>query len=162
MDDNENKKLILFYSYGGNTRGIANKIKEKLDADIVEIETAFPYTGDYNSVVEQGHREINSHFKPEIKPLGIDLKDYDTIILGTPTWWYTMAPAMLTFLSENDLSRKKIIPFETNGGWIGHTFKDIRSLCPNSEFGREMDITFQGNRMETPTKKLDEWIDSIK
>lgn len=73
-----------------------------------------------------------------------------------------MAPAMLTFLSENDLSRKKIIPFETNGGWIGHTFKDIRSLCPNSEFGREMDITFQGNRMETPTKKLDEWIDSIK
>lgn len=155
------KKLIVYYSYGGNTRSIAEEIKEKTGADIAEIETAFSYTGDYNSVVEQGRKEVNSGFKPEIKPLGADLDKYDTIILGTPVWWYTMAPAVLTFLSENSLDGKKIIPFATNGGWIGHTFKDIRKLCPKSEFGKEMDIIFDGGRMRTPMKCVEEWIDSI-
>ena len=45
------KKLIVYFSYTGNTRMIANKIKEKLDCDILEIETVVTYSKDYDSVV---------------------------------------------------------------------------------------------------------------
>lgn len=33
---------IIYYSLGGNTRSIANMIKDKISADIFEIETKTP------------------------------------------------------------------------------------------------------------------------
>ena len=49
-------------------------------------------------------------------------------------WWYTIAPVIRTFLKQNDLSGKTIKPFATNAGWLGQTFKEIKKLCPNSNF----------------------------
>lgn len=83
------KLLILFYSYGGNTRQIAKLVQQETGGDLCEIEIATPYTGSYNDVVEQGQREVNSGFTPKLKPVSADLKNYDTVILGTPVWWYT-------------------------------------------------------------------------
>ena len=65
--------------------------------DLAEIETVKPYSEDYNSVVDQGQREVNRRYMPEIKPLEVDIQAYDRIILGSPVWWYTFAPAMKTF-----------------------------------------------------------------
>lgn len=42
---------------------------------------------------------------PEIKDVAIDLNQYGEIIIGTPVWWYTLAPVIRTFLSKNDLSK---------------------------------------------------------
>ena len=42
------KTAIIYYSYGNNTRSIAQKIKENIDADLYEIEPEIPYTKDYN------------------------------------------------------------------------------------------------------------------
>jgi len=42
------KIAIIYYSLGGNTRRIANMIKDKISAVIFEIETKTPYTGTYN------------------------------------------------------------------------------------------------------------------
>ena len=123
------KAIILYYSYLGNTKKIAEMIQGKIGGDIARIETVVPYGKDYNQVVSQGEDEINRGFMPEIKPLDIRLENYDTVILGTPVWWYTFAPAIKTFLAQNNLSGKKIYPFATNGGWIGHTFKDIENAC---------------------------------
>lgn len=53
---------------------------------------------------------------PQINPISVNLADYDVIAIGTPTWWYTMAPAVLTFLTTNDFTGKTVIPFMTNGG----------------------------------------------
>ena len=74
-------------------------------------------------------------FKPKIRPLTVNPADYDVIVLGTPVWWYTFAPAVKTFLESNDFSQKTIFPFATNGGRIGHTFKDIATSCKAEEKG---------------------------
>ena len=63
------KLLILFYSYGGNTRQIAKLVQQETGGDLCEIEIATPYTGSYNDVVEQGQREVNSGFTPKLKPV---------------------------------------------------------------------------------------------
>lgn len=49
-------KLIVYFSYTGNTKSIANRIKEKLNCDSLEIKTVVPYSDDYDAVVngEQG------------------------------------------------------------------------------------------------------------
>ena len=66
-------------------------------------------------MVSQGQREVDEGFQPEIKPLSVNVADYDVVAIGTPTWWYTMAPAVLTFLNANDWSQKTVIPFMTHG-----------------------------------------------
>ena len=58
------KTLILYYSYGGNTRRVAQMIQKEVGGDLAEIQTVQPYTGDYNAVVDQGQREIDSGFCP--------------------------------------------------------------------------------------------------
>ena len=54
------KKVIVYYSYRGNTKSIAEMIQKSTGADIARIETVVPYDGDYNSVVNQGQDEVNS------------------------------------------------------------------------------------------------------
>ena len=76
------KKVIVYYSYRGNTKSIAEMIQKSTGADIARIETVVPYDGDYNSVVNQGQNEVNSGYCPKIKPLNIDLSKYDEVILG--------------------------------------------------------------------------------
>lgn len=156
------KTLIAFYSYTGNTRKLASQIHTTIGGDIVEIETVEPYEGDHNSVVNQGQDEVNRGYKPAIRPLSVQLDKYDTIVLGTPVWWYTVAPSVLTFLTENNFVGKKIIPFATNGGWIGHTFKDIKELCPDSEVKNEINIKYSGDRLSTSMKEIEKWMDDIK
>lgn len=85
---------------------------------------------------------MNRGYCPEIKPLNIDLSKYDEVILGTPVWWYIFAPAMHTFLKENDLSGKTVYPFATNGGWIGHTFKDFANACSTADVKQGMNTRF--------------------
>lgn len=79
-----------------------------------------------------------------------------------PVWWYTFAPAVKTFLSENDFSGKTIYPFITNGGWIGHTAKDIGDACPGAAVKQALNLKFNGSRLSTPASELESWMDHIK
>ena len=155
------KKLLVYYSLSGNTAKIAKKIAEKAGCDIAEIKTKVPYTGDYNSIVSQGEDEVNSGFMPEILPLEKNPADYNEIILGTPVWWYTFAPAVKTFLSQTDFSGKQVFPYATNGGWIGHTFKDVERACKNATVGKGLNIRFNGSSMQTSEKEIDKWAEEL-
>ena len=156
------KTLILYYSYGGNTKGIAEKIHEEIGGEIACIDTVVPYTGSYNQVVDQGQREVEAGFCPELKPLTVALGDYDTIVLGSPVWWYTFAPAMHTFLKQADLAGKTIYPFATNGGWLGHTMKDFAKNCKGTTVKPGLDVRFDGNRQRTSDGELQRWIKTIR
>lgn len=153
--------LILYYSYGGNTRSIAERIQKKTGGMLAEIKTVIPYTGDYNDIVDQGQREVQQGYEPEICPLDVDLKDFDTIILGTPVWWYTFAPAVKTLLLHSDWNGKHIYPFATNGGWLGHTLKDIKSACVGATVENGLDIRFDGTDLKTDSAMIDSWIQRI-
>lgn len=155
------KTLILYYSYGGNTKKIAEMIQKKIGGDIAEIETVHPYAGDYNSVVSQGEEEVNRGYMPEIKPLSVPFENYDTIVLGTPVWWYTFAPAIKTFLATHDFSNKTVYPFATNGGWIGHTFKDIAIACSDAVVEKGINIRFDEDILRTSMVDIDRWINQI-
>lgn len=156
-------KLIVYFSYTGNTRMIANKIKEKLNCDILEIKTVIPYSNDYQSVVDDEQNQESSNHLPEIQSINVDLSKYDEIILGTPVWWYRPVPAIRTFLTQNDLSGKAIKFFATNAGWLGRTFKEIKTLCPNSNIDKGMNIIFQSysDKLVTKEEDIESWISTL-
>lgn len=157
------KKLIVYFSYSNNTRKIAYKIKDYLNCDILEIKTVTPYSNDYNTVINDEHNSEASNYLPEIEKINVDLNMYDTIILGTPVWWYRPVPAIRTFLTQYDLSGKTIIPFATNAGWLGRTFIEIKKLCSNSKIENEMNIVFESysDKLKTDEKEIDNWIKTL-
>ena len=106
------KPLVVYYSQArGNTKRIADMIVEETEFDSAGIDTVVPYTGTYEEIVDRGQDEAERKFKPEIKPIEVDFSAYERFIVMTPTWWYTMAPAVLTFLSGHDFSGKHLVFF---------------------------------------------------
>ena len=158
-------KIIVYFSYTGHTKMIAESIQKKLQCDILEIKPEKAYSRDYELVVSEEQNNSSSNKTPEIENINIDLSKYDEIIIGTPVWWYTIAPVIRTFLKQNDLSNKKIIPFATNAGWLGHTFQEIRDLCPNSNVENEMNIVFtedyRENQIVTEPDEIDKWMSNL-
>ena len=156
------KALVVYYSLGGNTRKIANLIQSKINADIAEIKLEQDYKGSYDEIVELGQEEVNSGYMPKIKQLTANLDNYDVIILGTPVWWYTFAPAMKSFLNTHNLANKNIYIFATNGGWIGYTFQDFKDVLPKSNIVSNLNIQFNDKDLAIPQETILNWIENIK
>ena len=128
------KALVVYYSHSGNTEKAAKAISRIIDGTLFEIQPEAPYPKNYNIVVEQAKKEIKADFHPPLKTKIDSLESYDTVFIGSPNWWSTIAPPITTFLAENDLSGKTIIPFFTHGGGgAGHIERDIAKLCPGSK-----------------------------
>ena len=160
------KLLIVYYSWSnGNTERIAKELQSIAGGDLLKIDTAVPYSGSYDEVVDQGQREVNRGYEPELKPLAVNPADYDVIAVGTPTWWYTMAPAVKTFFHKQDFAGKTVVPFMTNGGWPGHVIKDMKKACPGAKTACEMQVQFDsngGDHLETPESEIKAWAQSVK
>lgn len=151
------KSVILFYTWSGQTKKMAEIIAKKTGADILEIKASTPYSQTYDAVVKQAKDEIRKGFLPEINDTDCDLSRYDVIYIGTPIWWGTMAPPLATFLNSHDFSGKIVMPFSTHGGGgKGHSDRDIAKLCAGAEV-KEMYIAYEGggNKAE---KEISRWI----
>ena len=159
------KTIIIYYGYGKHTRMIAERIKDELKCDILEIKPKVPYSNDYQTVVDETTDNLETKETPEIEDIKTNLDDYDRVILGTPVWWYTITPPIRTFLSKYDLSGKRVYPFATNAGWLCSTFEEIKELC-NGIVENEMSIKFttdhSENKLVTSNKEIEDWIQSLK
>ena len=159
------RTLIFYYSQAvGNTERIANMIQKKIDSDMEKIDTLIPYTGTYEEISKQGHKEVNSGYKPELKRINCDPTKYDRIIILTPTWWYTMAPAIATLFDNINVQGKDVILVQTHAGWPGSTLDDMEKKCKGANVVSKMAIQFDssgGSEMVTPLKEVEEWIESL-
>lgn len=127
------KILILFFSHSGNTREMANQIHGITGGDIVEIKTVNNYPANYDAVVKKAKEELSSGYKPKLRSTVNNIDAYDVIFIGYPNWWGTIPMALVTFLSENKLSGKRVVPFCTHeGSGLGSSVKDIKKLAPDS------------------------------
>ncbi len=151
------KILVAWYSWGGNTETVGNYIRELTDGDVFVIEPADPYPADYRECTEVAKTEINAGCKRAIKGPVPDLRDYDVVILGTPNWWSTMAPPVLSFLTESDLSGKTVAPFVTHGGGReARCFADMRANAAGAEFVRGFVVS--GNRARSSKADVEAWL----
>lgn len=125
--------LIVYVSRTNNTETVAKIIQKQVGGKLVELELVYPYPENYQEIVAQVDRENDEGFLPELKTKINDLDSYGTIFLGFPTWDMQMPPPMKSFLTNNDLSGKTVIPFNTNASYgVGSSFKTVEELCPNS------------------------------
>ena len=137
--------LIAYFSWSGNTRGIAEEIQRQTGADLFEIKLVQPYSTDYNTVLDQAQRDQNAQARPELSTHVEDMSKYDTIILGYPNWWASIPMPIASFLEEYDFSDKTIIPFCSHGGGrFGQSLTAITKLVPNAVLREGLAINYSG------------------
>lgn len=124
------KILIAYYSLSGNTREVAEAIQKATGGDLFEIETIKSYPEDYNATTKQAKQEIADGYRPALKGKIADMAQYDVIFIGSPNWWGTITPAVSSFLADNNLEGKTVIPFITHGGGgEQNTISDLTAQC---------------------------------
>lgn len=124
------KTLIGYYSHSGNTKEVAETIQKSVDGDIVELTTNHKYPDEYKPMTEQAKVEIANNFRPEITSKIDNIAQYDVIFIGSPNWWGTITPIISSFLDNNDLKGKRVIPFITHGGGgEQRTITDFTAQC---------------------------------
>ncbi|MEA3458022.1 MAG: flavodoxin family protein [Candidatus Thermoplasmatota archaeon] len=123
------KICIIYYSRTGNTRNAAKLLEEKLkerkaDVELVEIE-AVKKPG----FLKAGRAAMTQKELP-IKNTDVDLKKYDKILVGSPTWAGRPAPHIRSFFNIADNYKgKRAGVFSTCSGSIEkpQTGKDIKN-----------------------------------
>jgi len=107
------KTLILFYSRTRKTALVAKTLAHEVNADYVEITDLDDRMGPlkYLKASVDAFREN----KTLIKPATVDLKDYDLIYVGSPTWASKPAPAIITLIDQCNFLGKDVILFATMG-----------------------------------------------
>ena len=133
-----NKTLVVYFSASGTTRKIAEMIAEVGDFSLYEITPKELYTSDDLNWMNKKSRSSvemsNKKIRPEITDTDAHIKEYDTIILGFPIWWYVAPTIVNTFLEKYDFSGKKIVLFATSGGsGFGNTVKELKPSAPGAE-----------------------------
>ena len=137
--------LIAYFSWGGNTQGIAEEIQAQTRADLFEIQMVEPYSTDYNTVLEQAQQDQNAQARPELSTHVEDLEQYDTILLGYPNWWASIPMPVASFLEEYDFTGKTIVPFCSHGGGrFGQSLTAITKLVPEAVLGEGLAISYSG------------------
>ena len=166
------KILIVYLSRTKNTKAVAEMIYEKVGGRLVSLELETPYPEDYAAIVAQVAQENETGILPPLKTK-IDLTQYEVVFVGFPTWGMQLPPPMKTFLSENDLSGKIVIPFNTNAGYgIGSSFDKVKELCPDSKIlegyttkgGIERDgilFVMEGTKEVEVKKEVNDWLSSL-
>ena len=154
------KVLVVYYSWGGNTRVVAEKLKAQLSADIVEIVPETAYPTDYSECVAQARKETKENSRPAIKTKVENLGDYDVILVGTPNWCSTIAPPVATFLEQNKFNGMKVALFVTHGGGgLSRCESDMRNIVSNAYFLKSG--VFSGSNVASSDDDIAKWLKEI-
>ncbi|MDO5859463.1 flavodoxin domain-containing protein [Methanobrevibacter sp.] len=111
--------LIIYYSNGGTTELVAKTLAENLNASLVKIHDLKNRDGFKNRLLSS----INAfrETKTDIHPAKIDLSDFDTIYVGSPTWAGNPTPAIITIIDRCNFKGKDVVLFATMDGNRGET-----------------------------------------
>lgn len=158
------KILIVYYSLTGNTDQAAGIMKNITNADIIELQPDFDYfkVQSRKEMEDLGKQQVTEGFKPALKNPKIDVANYDLIIVGSPVWWNSVTPAVMSFLSQYDLSEKKVAPFCTCGTGAGDFFTQFEASAPDAQILEGLTLTESDlNNEEEVTETITQWLNNM-
>lgn len=109
------KSLVVYYSLTGKTKLVSQTIAGTLQAELVEIEELKPRRRGFLTYLTGGFAAVTNKGS-KISPTNVNLKQYDTIFIGSPIWASRPTPAVNSFIYANNFEGLSIVPFFTMGG----------------------------------------------
>lgn len=142
----------------GNLQVMAQVIRENMGADVFHIVVSDPYDPEYNVMLDRAVEEIENNTLPALTDSVENMEQYDVVYLGTPVWGGVLPQPVVTFLTENDLSGKTIIPFGIHlGSQFGRMLNQIEELCPEATLAEGFTISASTSNDDVRTE-FGEWL----
>lgn len=152
------KKLVVYYSFEGNTRLISTAIANEIGADIVELKPI------KETVQSQWFwkyfwwgKQVIFKEKPELEKNDLNPQDYDIIFIGTPVWAWTYTPAIRTFLEAQNLKEKHIAVFCTHQWWMWKTLESMKSKLNENKIIWEKDFPHVKKQEKESCSQATQW-----
>ena len=132
------KAIVAYFSAGGMTRGVAEKLAGSINADLFEIVPAQRYTNEdldwFNTKSRSTVEMKDRASRPVIASRVADMSGYDVVFVGFPIWWYREPSIIDTFMEAYDFSGKTIVPFATSGGsGLGEAPKNMQAFAGDAK-----------------------------
>ncbi|WP_295745513.1 flavodoxin [uncultured Limosilactobacillus sp.] len=140
------KTLIIYYSSTGYNDRIAKQLAAKTDADLFRIEPVEEYDHDMWAAWDIAKKEREEGQLPALKSGYPDTSQYQQILLGGPSWGYTLANPLQSFLTKADFAGKPVYPWVT---FYDHDEKYAEDLRAQLHNGQVQDL------LELPMSVLD-------
>ncbi len=120
------KTLVVYYSYTGKTKKIAEGLAKKESADVIEVKekkTRSKFNAYvFGSLAARGQKQAG------LQPFDADFSAYDTIIIAMPIWAGYPAPAMNTIISLLPTGKKIELIMTSGSGNSKSTCEKIKAL----------------------------------
>ncbi|MDV7718925.1 hypothetical protein GA840_03550 [Pediococcus ethanolidurans] len=108
------RSLIIYFSVSGNTKKAAEKLQQKVGADIFQLQPAVPYPTSYDGLVSAGQNEKDHQIHPKLGNPLPNLSKYSKIYVGYPTWWSQPPMIIHSLFEQVDFTGKEIVAFSTS------------------------------------------------
>jgi flavodoxin len=153
------KTLIVYYSYEGNCAFVADKIKAACqDADVLRLATEDDRPRAFLAKYAWGGKQVLSGKRPSLKPYNVDVTSYDLIIMGTPVWAGSYAPAIASFITATQIKGKTLALFCCHAGGKGRALEKLKSALPGNTFTDTADFRNPLKYSDGVQQKLDTWL----
>ena len=130
--------LVAYFSAGGTTAALSEKLAAGIGADLFEIRPEVPYTkADLNWMNKQSRSSVEMNdrsARPAIVCRVENMDQYDVVFVGFPIWWYREPSIIDTFIEAYDFSGKTVVPFATSGGsGMGDSSENMQALAKGAK-----------------------------
>ena len=118
------KTVIVYHSFSGVTRGLAERVRAACGGDIVEVRPLQPYSK--MTAYTLGCFRARGGKPDAVEPGVIDVSGYDRIVLGTPVWAWRPTPVILGAVEAlAGADGKSAVVFATCGAQPGETLPQL-------------------------------------
>ncbi len=92
--------ICIYYSRTGNTKAVAEYIKEKLNCELLSISDGIDRSGT-KAYLRSGYESLKG-ILPKLKSFGMQKKieDYRNVIICSPIWAFDICPIIKSFLNS--------------------------------------------------------------
>lgn len=156
------KSLIIFYSNTNYNRNVAKIIAENIDADLFEVKPVKSYDKNMWLAWDVAKRERENHNLPELSTGYPDMKAYDRIFFGGPSWGFTLANPLQSFLKKADFANKKVFPWVTFYDHDEKYLSDLKKQANNAHIESLLELTMGIlNNQNALKKTINSWLKKI-
>ena len=170
-DPTAGKTLIVYYSFTNNVHTIVSDLQTQIEADVVRVEPAeegLDYAANNYAIGSALIQAIRNNPNDaasyrQIKPVEVNIADYDRIIVGAPLWWSNMAAPLQTFLFQygSQMEGKSIgLIVSSSSSGINGVESDARRLIPGGDF-LEPSLWIRSGQTSNCHSMIADWLSQI-
>ncbi|MEJ2249109.1 MAG: flavodoxin [Candidatus Lokiarchaeota archaeon] len=156
------KVLVVYYSLTGNTKMVANAIKNSINCDLLQLKPIKELNAKSGMKYFWGGFQAVMGKKPKLEPFEINPLDYNIIFIGSPVWAWREAPPIHSFLENFDLSGKNVALWMCAGGDGVKAMSRFKAALKNVTI--LSDICFKEPLQNNPVKikeNIVDWVEDI-